>query len=100
MKYTRKEYLNHECTHSEYYNQYVTDSLKNKVKDIITLTRLTMSTDEHLNDIPLKLWDNIPMPYGIQDAMKLNGDYLTQAGIVCIAKAAARQILEEVKING
>lgn len=92
--FTRKEYMDHKCTHREYYGQYVSDSLKARVKDDIGLKRLIKSKDEYLNDIPLKLWDNIPMPYSVQDAMKKNGDFLTQAGIVCIAKEAARQVIE------
>lgn len=91
--YTRKQYLDKECTHSEYYGQFVTTGHLQEVKAYIGLDRLINSTNEHLNDIPLQEWDNIQPPLGTGEEMKKRGDYLTQAGIVCIAKAAAKQII-------
>ena len=93
-KFTRKEYMDHVCSHREYYAQYVTEGLKKQVLFNIPISELEKSKDEHLNDVELKRWDNVPMPYSVSTQMKENGDYLTQAGIVCIAKEAARQILE------
>lgn len=52
------------------------------------------STDKHMNDIPLRKWDSLRI-YPRDGAMKECGDYLTLAGKVCIAKAAARMIKEE-----
>jgi hypothetical protein len=43
--------------------------------------------------IPLSKWDRIAGNlYDVTPKMKAAGDYLTLAGGVCIAKAAARQI--------
>ena len=96
-KFTRKQYMNHECTHREYYGQYVEPWVKSQVLLRIPLEKLRASKDEHLNDIPLRRWDAMPFnSFSISQAMKGNGDYLTQAGIVCIAKEAARQIMEDL----
>ncbi len=96
--FTRKEYLNRNCTHREYYSQFVTDGIKQIVKMDLG-DKIIKSEDEHFNDIPLKLWDNlgsllVSQPF-IHRRMKERGDYLTKAGLVCILKESARQILEE-----
>lgn len=96
MVYTREEYMKDKCTHREYYAQFVTDEIKGIVKATIGESRLLASKDEHLNDIPLKQWDNMYMP-ALKIHMETVGDYLTQAGKVCILKEAARQIIEKTK---
>ena len=93
---TRKQYLDKECTHSEYYAQFVTDGHKNTVKNIIGLGRLLNSENEHLNDIPLEEWDSIGAPMGTVELMKELGDNLTLSGQVCISKEAARQIIKSL----
>lgn len=95
--FTREEYLNGACTHREYYSQYVTGEQRTIVKYAIGIDRLKASKDEHLNDIPLTLWDRIAeRGIGVLGVpMKKNGDYLTLAGQVCILKEAARQLIEK-----
>lgn len=86
-KYTREQYLNNECTHHEYYKQFVTKGAIECVKRAIGKDRIINSKDEHFNDIALKLWDNlyIPIPNGVDGSL---------ATKVCIAKCAARMIKE------
>lgn len=95
---SRKEYLAKQCTHAEYYGQFVDSGIKARVTNSIGMDRLLKSTDKHLNDIPLKEWDRlIPIfPAHIGQAMRDAGDYPTLAGAVCIAKEAARQLISEV----
>jgi hypothetical protein len=93
---TRKQYLNGEVSHREYHAQFVNDTIKQNVLNHVGLNRLMKSTDKHLNDIPLDIWDSIPM-YDVSKKLKEVGDYLTLAGAVCIAKEAARQIIESNK---
>lgn len=81
--YTRKQYMNKECTHREFYGQHMTLPIINMVVRAIGKDRLLRSTDEHLNDIPLKEWDNLH---------PLLGGSLSDS--VCFAKEAARQWLE------
>jgi hypothetical protein len=91
--FTRKQYMERECTHREYYAQFVTDTTRGMVARLIGVERLRESTDEHLNDIPLQHWDRLPitLPRG---SMQAAGDWLSLAGKVCILKEAARQLLE------
>lgn len=92
---TRKQYLNNECSHHEYYIQFVTPLTRTVVANGIGIDRIKGSTDPHLNDIPLAEWDSLPINlYYNDNAMKAAGDYLTKSGAVCIAKAAAREIAQ------
>lgn len=99
---TRKEYMESARTdsmsaHRKYYGQYVTESLKIGVRHRIGIKRLRASRDEHMNDIPLIKWDELA-PYieaTCRWRLRENGDCFSLAGAVCIAKEAARQILEE-----
>ena len=92
--FSRAQYMNKECTHSEYYGQFVTDAVKQSVLFTIGKDAIVKSNNPHFNDIPLKKWDLLSFPVSSQK-MKQAGDYLTLAGKVCIAKEAARQIKEE-----
>jgi len=90
---TRKEYMEGKISHEEYYGQFTNKEFSKRVARIIGEEKLRTSTDPHFNDIPLKKWDVISVPLGTAEKMKECGDYLTQAGIVCIAKLAARQFV-------
>jgi hypothetical protein len=95
--FTRQQYFNKECSHREYYAQFVSIGTKNRVLRLIGLENLQASKDEHLNDIPLSKWDSVfagGAPFEINSAMRAAGDFPTMAGLVCIAKEAAHQILE------
>lgn len=100
--FTRKQYLNHECSHREYYSQFVNDSIKNDVIQKFGIERLKNSTDEHFNDLPLSQWDQLsgysvgsPNIYHIPvKLLRELGDSLSYAGITCIHKEAAQQIKE------
>lgn len=79
-----------------YYGQFVTRDIKERVKTAIGLQALMNSRDEYLNDIPLAKWDQIAAcPAEVAEALRARGDYPTLAGMVCIYKVAARQIIEE-----
>lgn len=93
---TRKQYINNEATHEQYYNQFITDYEKNEVLRFIGLDTLKNSTDEYMNDIPLGIW-NIKVSSTSAKLLRDAGDYLTQAGNVCIMKATARQLLADNK---
>jgi hypothetical protein len=98
MTYTRNDYLKNRCTHRQYYAQFVTEEMKSRLVRYLGLDTLLESKDEHLNDIPLRMWDLfIAGPLAIP--LKSVGDCSTMAGNVCIAKEAARQIIEEHQIK-
>lgn len=94
---TRQQYLDGDCTHEEYYAQFVTTGIIESVKHRIGEQRILASTDEHLNDIPLSMWDDLYPSIHLTCAAKLKqaGDGLSLAGAVCIAKAAARKIQQQ-----
>jgi len=93
--YTRKQYLDGNCTFEQYYSQFVNDVIISRVGQFIGVERIkeAIQSDEHLNNIPLAKWDMVAGNlYNVSAKMKEAGDYLTLAGGVCIAKAAARII--------
>jgi hypothetical protein len=87
--------MNNKCSHQQYYAQFVNDNVKLMVKDRIGLDIIQKSRDEHFNDIPLRLWDNCGLPYGIKDLLKQAKDWHSLSAQCCILKEAARQIKEK-----
>lgn len=53
--YTRNQYLNSQCTYNQYYDQFVTEQLKNAVSRYFTAAKLAKAygKDEYMNGIPL-----------------------------------------------
>lgn len=95
---TRKEYMGATTLDKEenrklyrkYYSQYVTENIKETVRIS------NVSLDDNV-----KVWGNLGLLNrhifrGVDTQMKLNGDWLTSAGIVCILKEAKRQLMEEI----
>ena len=94
---TRKQYMGGECSHEEYYSQFVTDGILDMVEQSIGRDAIkAASWDKHFNSIPLGRWDCLAGRVNACAAQKLRecGDGLSLAGGVCIAKAAARMIAE------
>ena len=91
---TRQQYLNNECSHREYYAQFVDDNVKKSVLSVISKKRLLQLKDEHLNDLALATWDRIGLSYSTVNKLKAAGDGYTLAMAVCVNKEAARQIIE------
>lgn len=95
---TRQEYLQGKATHEEYYAQFVTPEHKSRVLAGIGLLKLLKSSERFYGDVAsVDQWDRIAQPHPQQslDKLKECGDYMTQAGAVCILKEAARQLIEE-----
>lgn len=102
MKYTRKDYMAHKCTHDEYYSQFVDDSILDLVSSYIGRRAITKSTDPHFNNIELSRWDNLHLPILLHcGALLARGNSsggVSLSDTVCVAKAAARMIkLEATK---
>jgi hypothetical protein len=107
---TRQEYMNankltdgaydgskgHDV-HSAYFAQFVNQTVTNTVLDRIGKERLLASRDVHLNDVPLKLWDDLPMTRHIEEKAREFGDNTSLSTKVCVYKTAARLWL---KANG
>ena len=95
---SRADYMSNACTHREYYGQFITPAILKRVEQHIGLDRIKRSTDEHMNDIPLSLWDGMSGSIGaiIQQGIKAAGDTLSLSSCVCVAKEAAKQIKESL----
>lgn len=101
IEHNRRAYMANEVDHQAYYAQYVTDEVLRMVGARIGEDRIKASTDRWFNDIPLPLWDGITgYPRDVIAALDASNASTTKDGVpwhslsdlVCIAKAAARQI--------
>lgn len=99
--FTRKMYMGKECTHDEFYGQFVNERVISRLARL--KERIAQSQDPHFNDIPLRLWDSL---IGIKDcidrdkwrkALEWNNPKTYPWSLsdqVCVAKAAAKMIKE------
>lgn len=111
--FTRKQYLDKQCTHREFWAQFVTNGMREMVRQRITLERLQRSSNEYFNDVTkLQDWDCMKdATFRMLDMKKWRElqypEYigLTSVGWslsdnICILKEAARQIVDEsVDVN-
>jgi hypothetical protein len=74
--------------HREYYAQFVDEWTKAHVLRGIGIDALLASTDPYLNDIPLDEWDALFVADRWASPLSLGW-------VVCVAKEAARQLIEE-----
>ena len=99
--YTRKQYMDNEVSHAEYYAQFGIHLIK-LVGNRIGKKRILKSNDPYFNDIPLAEWDRLePSVRQFVGGMirECNGP---KAGVslsdcVCAAKSAARIIKSEAR---
>lgn len=83
--------------HHAYFSQFVTADVTATLLQYISGARLLASRDVHLNDIPLKLWDDLPFLQSIARKAQEFGDNTSLNTKVCVYKTAARLWL---KANG
>jgi hypothetical protein len=97
--FTREDRLNNKCSHREYYGQFVSNYTLRRVGERFGLDRLVKAyhEDKSFNTIPLKEWDMIAIMLEIP--MEDCGDTLTLSGAVCIAKEAARLLVERFLLS-
>jgi hypothetical protein len=100
MNWTREQYIPEgnnrpECSHSEYYGQFVDEAVIDRVIDHFTKEVILASNHKvHFNDIPLEHWDELGLSIETMKKVEINGEYLTLSTMVCINKEAARQFVE------
>jgi len=95
--WTRKQYVNGECSHRTYYAQFVNPAVVAMVKRAFTVERLVRCSDQdYFNTIPLHRWDSMAMAAQAQSKQlrKDTGEGLSLTTGVCILKEAARQLVE------
>ena len=89
---TRKEYMDGDVTHDQYYNQFVTQDIMDTILVSIGVHSILESTDPHFNDIDLKRWDRCAVL--LEDKVKWpKDDGPSLAGLVCVAKAGAKEFI-------
>jgi hypothetical protein len=91
----RKQYLANEITFAEFY-LWLADSIGIIRANLpVGIDRIAASTDEHLNDIPLMLWDRqdpIVRRLAVQRGMRS----WSLSDTVCVLKAFARREVSKV----
>ena len=105
---TRQDYMDGKASHDEYYKQFSDEDTKQELLNVISLDEINKSTDEHMNDIPMKKWDsisgfvwkvqhgsevqvgNVHVRSDLVKKLKEAGDGVSCAGMTCIYKAQAR----------
>ena len=96
MTFTRKQYINDECTHDEYYAQFVTEPMLEAVTSAFGKDRLSASlaADKNLNNIPLERWDRLAYSFGYGFYCPDDGlpRLRTLSDYVCALKNAALQV--------
>lgn len=109
---TKTEYLDGKISHREYYAQFITPKMIERVKTYIGVDVIKASTDEHLNDIPMELWDGLSgiiwiirngsqematLPTVSSEFKKLTteaSEGMSPSTLVCVYKEIARQLAE------
>ena len=99
METMRKDYLNGKYTHQEYYGGIAKEVGISISESRLNQAREAIKADKHMNNIPLTEWDvwaSSQMRYQgsrIKAAFASRGDYVTQAGLVCMLKEAVREAI-------
>lgn len=104
-KITRSDYMkNSSELHHAYYSQFVTENTKRFVLSSLTVDKIKNAIengDKHLNEIKIPYnnmgsggrwwWDDAPINIGL---LKELGEGNTPSTATCVAKAAARMLIE------
>jgi hypothetical protein len=89
---TRNDYMqDSKNLHIDYFFQFATESTKSILKSRIGIDRIKKSENPHFNDIPLKLWDELP-GFVNSNKLKLAGESFTLSTKICIYKSIAHKI--------
>ena len=108
MQISRSDYMkDSKNLHRSYYAQFVTANTKLFVKNHIGLDLLRTSSCPHFNDVIKHdgpngwIWDRAPVDVQkMRDCDEIDKNSLPSlASVTCVAKEAARQLLEE-EANG
>jgi hypothetical protein len=105
---TRQEYLAGEISHRAYYAQFITNEMREQVRDKIGIERIRASKDEHYNDIPLREWDALSghsfrgsemigrpqVSREFAELCKQANEGISSATLTCVYKEIARQLAE------
>lgn len=94
-KHTRKDRLKNECTHRQYFGQFVNQSIIDRVSSRVKSWGFDNPAAALYADVKM-YWDHLPMPFGAPERMREAGDVNanTLCNAVCLNKEAYRQYLD------
>jgi hypothetical protein len=93
--WTRKQYMDGECSHRTYYAQFVTPNVLSTVRSWFGVERLLRTRDqEYFNTIPLIEWDRLVHAVPRTQMMRDAGEGWSLGSAVCILKEAGRQLVD------
>jgi len=98
--FTRKQYMAGECSHREYYAQFVAPRVLAAVSSVDVRRLIKCSDQENFNTIPLSHWDQLEVAVrsGVdRQLLRAAGETWSPATSVCIAKEAAHQLVDAYK---
>lgn len=85
--YTKEQRME---AHRKYYGQFVNEATISMVLTYIGAEAIKASTNEHMNDIPLRKWDCMHKILPLAIPLRTTGECNSISTMVCIAKEAAR----------
>ena len=95
--FTRKQYLNGEVSHDEYYTEIAKKIGIKPSKEAVKKVKEALERgDEHLNTIPMSFWNGWVIGIWafnyqlIAEAFRRSGDQPSQAGMVCVLKSICK----------
>ena len=92
---TRKQYMDGECSHRNYYAQFVTRDVLDAVRRHFTVERLVRCSDQdYFNTIPLIEWDRLSSAVHRTQLMRDAGEGYSLGTAVCVLKEAGRQLVQ------
>ncbi len=101
--YTRKQYMNNECSHHEYFGAIAKKAVSRRMfpQGFIDRCKKALAKgDEHLNKIPLREWDGLAAIHKahIMPVVLEVDKTCSLADLVCTLKASVYNIIEEDEI--
>lgn len=93
-QFTKKAYMAGECTHEQYYAQFITDDGIAMVQRSTAFKRMIKKGSKDTSSVEVQVWDLIGTDGEAVMLLKSLGDFWSISAAVCINKAIARQLLE------
>lgn len=91
--FTKNQFLKDECTHTEYYSQFITPDGIKLVEASPAFKKLKASGSTNLSDMPLAQWDCIGTAWDASNLLTTLGDHWSLGISVVINKIIAAHIL-------
>ena len=94
VRFTKKAYMAGECTHEQYYAQFITDDGIHMVQRSTAFKRMIKKGSKDTSSVEVQIWDLIGTDGEAVTLLKSMGDCWSMSAAVCINKAIALQLLE------